>query len=130
MLAIIAVLAAMVVPNLLGTQKRANIKVTRSSISTFENAVKMYAAERNNGEYPTGGSDEVIELLMATEDADGDAVDPLLERMPDDAWGNPLHYEYPNGKADSTIPAIWSSGPNGNDENGGGDDVANWDDGK
>ena len=127
-LAILAVLAALVVPNLLGSQKKANVKATRASISGLEGALKLYAAERNNGEYPAGGSDEVLELLMATEDADGDAVEPLLDAQPLDAWGQLLHYEYPNSKADSPKPAIWSSGPNQTDEDGSGDDVTNWQD--
>lgn len=123
-LAIIAAIAAMVVPNVLGSQRRANIKASRASISGLEQALKLYAAD-NDGEYPTGG-DEVIELLLATEDEDGEAIDPLLEAQPLDAWGELLHYEYPNKKANSVKPAIWSSGPDRSNEQGDGDDVNNW----
>lgn len=125
-LAILAVLAAMVLPNLLGSQKKANINATKSSISGFESALKLYAAERNNGEYPAGGTEEVIEMLMATEDEDGEAVEPLLESRPLDAWGQVLNYEYPNNKASTPKPAIWSAGPNQTDEKGSGDDIINW----
>ena len=124
-LAILAVLAAMVVPNLLGSQKKANVKATKASISGLESTLKLYAADRNNGEYPNGGT-EVLDLLLATEDDDGKAVDPALEAEPLDAWGRPFFYEYPTSKTDSPKPAIWSSGPNGQDEQGGGDDVTNW----
>ena len=125
-LAILAVLAAMVVPNLLGSQKKANIKATQASISGLEGALKLYAAEYNNGEYPAGDGEEVLALLRATEDEEGQAIDPLLDDDPLDAWGQLLHYEYPSSKNDSTKPAIWSSGPNQTDENGDGDDVTNW----
>ena len=115
----------MVVPNLLGSQKRANIKATQSSISGLENALKLYAADRNQGEYPSGGS-EVFELLLSTEDEDGKPVDAYLESEPLDAWNRPFQYEYPSSKTDSPKPAIWSSGPDGKDDQGGGDDVINW----
>lgn len=124
-LAIIAAIAAMVVPNVLGSQRRANERATAASISGLEQTLKLYAAD-NDGEYPQGG-DEVLELLLATEDEDGDAIDPLLESEPLDAWGEPLHYEYPNKKANSVKPAIWSSGPDRSNEQGDGDDVNNWD---
>ena len=125
-LAILAALAAMVVPNLLGSQRKANIKTTEASISGLENALKLYAVD-NGGTYPAGG-DDVLERLMAVEDEDGEAVDPVLESIPNDAWERPLHYEFPNKKADSTKPAIWSDGPNLTNEQGDGDDVTNWED--
>ncbi|MEM7810518.1 MAG: type II secretion system protein GspG [Planctomycetota bacterium] len=125
-LAILAVIAAMVVPNVLGSQRKANEDATRTSIYGFEQALKLYAAD-NAGEYPTGG-DEVVDLLLATTDDDGNAVSPLLEAAPKDAWGKSLHYEYPNTRAESVKPAIWSEGANGIDEQGGGDDVTNWED--
>ncbi|WP_417381034.1 type II secretion system protein GspG [Gimesia sp.] len=124
-LGIILVIAAMVVPNLLGSQKKANIKATRASIHNLEQAFKLYAAE-NSGEYPQGGPEQ-LELLMQPVSTDGQAAEPFIESIPLDAWGQVFHYEYPNNKAKSTKPAIWSSGPNQQDENGSGDDVNNWD---
>ena len=123
-LAILAALAAMVVPNLLGSQRKANIRTTEASISGLENSLKLYATE-NAGNYPSGG-DDVLEQLLATENDEGEAVDPVLEEMPKDAWGNVLHYEFPNKKTTSTKPAIWSNGPDGVNQQGDGDDVNNW----
>ncbi|WP_299464069.1 type II secretion system protein GspG [uncultured Gimesia sp.] len=123
-LGIILVIAAMVVPNLLGSQKKANIKATRASIHNLEQAFKLYAAE-NNGEYPQGGQEQ-IQVLLEPASNDGKVADPFIESMPLDAWGQVFQYEYPNNKSKSTKPAIWSSGPNQQDENGSGDDVNNW----
>lgn len=123
-LAILGVLAAIVVPNVLGTQQRANIKATETSIHGFESSLKLYAAE-NAGQYPSGGQD-VIQTLMSTTDSEGKTVEPLLQEVPRDAWGQQLFYEYPSSKLEANKPAIWSSGPNKQDEQGGGDDVTNW----
>ena len=49
-------------------------------------------------------------------------------KLPKDAWGMPLYYAYPNSKdPNSSVPAIWSSGPNKQNEEGAGDDINNWD---
>lgn len=123
-LAILGVIASMVVPNVLGTQKKANIKATESSIHGLEQALKLYAVD-NAGAYPRGGRD-ALERLMSRTDERGNPVEPLLDEIPLDAWGQPLNYEYPSSKLQADKPAIWSSGPNGQDEQGGGDDINNW----
>ena len=127
-LAILGVIAAMVVPNLLGRQEEAYRKATRTNIAGLENAVKQYAAE-HDGEFPSGNGDTVFQLLLNPE------VDPqtqkqrasYLERLPLDAWKNPLRYEFPpsgNRLSASGKPAIWSIGPDKQD--GTSDDITNW----
>ncbi len=123
-LAILGVIAAMVVPNVLGTQQKANVKATQNSIHGLEQALKLYAVD-NAGQYPSGGQ-EVIQSLMSKTDAKGNVVEPLLQEMPLDAWGQQLFYEYPSSKTEANKPAIWSAGPNKQDEQGAGDDVNNW----
>ena len=83
-LAIILVVAAMVVPNLLGRQKKANIEATKASIAGLEKALKLFSVD-NNGEYPLGGDDILIEMLEPQEDLNGQVLDPLLEKVPVDA---------------------------------------------
>ncbi len=91
--------------------------------------MKQYAIA-NDGVFPDGGQQEVLVLLLQPgQDADGRAIAPYLEKTPKDAWGEPLYYQFPNSKvANATKPAIWSSGQNRQNEDGGGDDVNNWSD--
>jgi len=125
-LAIIGVIAAMVVPQLVSQQRQANIKVTKQSIKGLEQALQMYAVE-HSGSYPTGGKDQLSLLLQASTGTDGQKLDPFLKTMPMDAWQRPLNYEYPNTKSTAVNePAIWSVGPDGKDDNGSGDDINNW----
>ena len=52
----------------------------------------------------------------------------LIDQIPTDAWGQTLRYRYPPshpGQVDR--PDVWSLGPNGEDDNGSGDDINNWD---
>jgi len=118
-LAIIGVIAAMAVPRLLGQQRSANIKTTRAAIAALEEAAQYFAVG-NAGTFP-----ENVQVLMQKSP---DGTDAVLDKIPTDAWGTPLNYEYPNSKANVSRPAIWSSGENRQNENGGGDDINNWHD--
>lgn len=127
-LAILGVIAAMVVPNLLGTQDKANIKATGISIKGFEKAVDLYYVD-HDARFPEGNGDAVIQLLMTPEQTAESVTPqaPYLERVPLDAWKQPLRYEYPaSGNRQTTTgkPAIWSAGPDHQDDTA--DDVNNW----
>lgn len=126
-LAIIAVISAIVVPQLLGRQEEASIRTTRNSIRHLELALRHYGV-RHDSEFPEG-DEAVFGLLIAPMDANGQPMTPYIESIPTDAWGEPLSYQYPpRRQTDVDKPDIWSCGPNGEDENGDGDDVNNWDD--
>ncbi len=124
-LAIIVAIAAMVAPNLIGQQQKAKESTTFATIKTIENAIKQKAVA-NDGTFPDG-EDAISKLAQKSEDSRGREVAPYLEEVPLDGWGNEFHYEY-DPKRDLTKPRIWSSGPDGKDDGGSGDDIANWTD--
>ena len=87
---------------------------------------EMYKTD--NGAWPEGGTETVVVLLMMTEDKKGQPQPAYLEKIPMDAWGEPLQYKYP---ADNTgrmfnKPLIFSFGPDRDD--GGNDTISNIDD--
>ena len=124
-LAILGVLAAMVVPALMGRQQSAMIRATQSSISGLESALKMYALE-HDGQYPEGGQEALTQLLTPV-DRNGQPMSPFLEAIPKDAWGETLFYQWPNQRVQNALkPAVWSAGPNRRNEDGSGDDIKNW----
>lgn len=118
-LAILGVIAAMVIPNLLGRQQEAYIKATKTSIAGLESAVKLYASE-NDGTFP----DSLEKMFNPGADpVTGKQLPAYLEKEPKDAWKKPLQYQYANDGSLSK-PKIWSFGPDGQD--GTADDVTNW----
>lgn len=122
-LAILGVIAAMVVPQLLGRQKQANIDATRLSITGLESALKLYALD-HDGEYPPTASG--LAALLVPQANDPKWKRPYLENtstLPLDAWGNPFQYAYP-GQHNADKPDIWSWGPDRADNSG--DEVVNW----
>ena len=126
-LAIIGVIAAFAVPQLLGQQQGAMIDATKIHIRDLEKNVQMYAV-KHDGVYPTGDAETVFGMLMQPgTDRSGRAMQPFISEIPKDAWGNPLFYEYPpSGNRQGLIdkPAIWSAGPD--QQEGSEDDVINW----
>lgn len=125
-LGLIGLLSAMVVPQLLGRQEEASVRTTQDSIRHLELALRHYGV-RHDSEFPAGDED-VLKVLIAPTDANGQPLPPYIESIPCDAWGHPLCYQYPPTRQTQVDkPDIWSPGPNGVDENGNGDDVNNWD---
>lgn len=116
-LAILGVIAAMVVPNLLGTQQSAYIKTTRQSIASLESTARQYAVTHDS-EWP-----QSLQQLLEPETIGTQTTQPLLDKIPTDAWGTALQYEYSPGQP---RPVITSYGPN--KQQGGGDDILNTDD--
>jgi general secretion pathway protein G len=119
-LAILAVIVGLVLPNLLGAQKKANIKNARIQVHSVQEAAKQYAVD-HDGDYP--GS---IDLLTSSPGSDPKWKGPYLEggKIPRDPWGNPIQYTFPGSKNGAEDPDIWSMGPD--KQSGTPDDVGNW----
>lgn len=128
-LAIILVIAAMVVPQLMGRQKKAMIDRAKVDIKAIESALQMYSTD-HAGNLPEGSGSDFLKQFTVSRTNEQGEKEPAVLTKHIDPWGHPYNYEYPtqrfgDGTGD-TRPAIWSNGPNGNDEQGEGDDIANW----
>jgi len=98
---------------------------TRLNIKAFEAAAQMYKIK--NKVWPEGSTEDVVMLLMMTEDDRGNPTASFIEKIPMDAWGEPLQYQYPaDGTGNTFKPLIYSFGPD-RDE-GGSDNISNIDD--
>ena len=90
-MAIIGVIAAFAVPQLLGQQQGAMVDATKIRIRDFEKNIQMYAV-KHDGVYPTGDSETVFGMLMLPGiDKSGRELQPFIAEIPKDAWGNPLY---------------------------------------
>lgn len=121
-LIILGVIAAVVVPRLLGTQERANVNATRASIHGLAETLELYAVE-HDATYP-----ETLDSLLSPVDRNGNAMKPYLNEVPLDPWGQPLNYRTESdANTGQILVRIWSNGPNRQNEDGSGDDINNWD---
>src|ERR1700722_3415854 len=92
-LAILGVIAAMVVPNLMSAQRKAMIKSTQVNIAGFEGIAKQYMLD-HDGDWPPN----VGAMTNPPPGSDNRAIAPYVEKIPKDAWNQPLFYEFPSGK--------------------------------
>jgi len=124
-LAILGVIAAMLVPSLLGRQKKALVDQTKLNIKALEGILRQYALD-HDGEMPTTA--EGLEVLITAPNNDDKWNGPYVtetKTLPSDAWGRPFQYEYPpQHQQGGEKPDISSSGPD--KQFGTPDDVTNW----
>lgn len=94
-LAIIALVAALIVPNVIGRPDQARVTTANTDIRTIGAALKMYRLD--NGDYPT--TDQGLKAL-----SERPATPPIpqswspegyLPQVPVDPWGNPYVYQSP-----------------------------------
>lgn len=107
-MAIIAMLAVMVAPNLFNQQAGAMRDVARTEISTLEAALDIYRLDV--GEYP-----DTLDGLMEDDTDRASWNGPYLRRaVPTDPWGNEYVYEG-NGR-EFTLLSYGADGVSGGEE--------------
>jgi len=113
---IIGILAALVIPKIVGRSEQARQTAARSDISAVKTALDMF--EVDNGYYPKNLQD----LFQPPRDAKN-WHGPYLDKVPQDPWGNNYLYYYP-GKHNPASYDLISIGPDAKE--GTDDDIGNW----
>jgi general secretion pathway protein G len=113
---IIGILAALVVPKMVGRSEQARQAAAHADISSIKTALDAF--EVDNGYYPKSLQD----LLQQPSNA-RNWHGPYLDNVPQDPWGNPYVYTYP-GRHNPNGYDLMSVGPDG--KAGTDDDIGNW----
>ncbi len=111
---IIAALAAMVTPSLIGRSDEAKDKIAQGDLSSLDTALKLFRLD--TGAYPT--TEVGVDVLMTTS-----GKGPYLERKPLDPWGRKYQYRCPGVHRPSSYD-LFSTGRDG--KSGTEDDIKNW----
>jgi len=122
-LIILSVLAAIVVPRLVGRGKEARINAAKGQIGMFKTTIDSYVLD-NYDQYPS--SEQGLKALFSkptSAPVPKKWKGPYLESIPLDPWNNEYKYAQP-GKHFPSGCDIWSVGPDGQD--GTDDDIGNW----
>ncbi len=114
-LVILATLAAIVYPKVMGRSEQARITAAQTQIANFKTALDSF--EVDNGYYPKGRNG-LMDLIQQPRDAVS-WHGPYLESIPKDPWNNDYIYECP-GKHNPNSYDISSAGPQG------GQPIGNW----
>ncbi len=130
-MAIIVILAGMAVGGAQMARKRGAVTKVKAAIAALETAIDMY--EMDIGEYPASGNENLVQALTDVSNPDPDWNGPYMRFKENDlddgefvdSWGNPYVYVNP-GEKNSAYYDIYSYGLNGQDDQGGNDDIGNW----
>lgn len=120
---VIGVLAAMIIPNFMGTTHDAKVSAAKGSVAELESAVERFNIHMDR--YPT--TEEGLKALLEAPAAqDKKWRGPYIKQLRPDPWGNPYQYRNPGTHHTSGFD-IWSRGAdNADGGEGEGGDIGNW----
>ncbi len=122
---IIGVMAALIVPKVMGRPDEARVTAARQDISSIVQALNLYKLD--NQRYPT--TEQGLQALVKKP-----TVAPIpanwkgngyLEKMPKDPWGHPYQYLQPGVHGDIDIFSFGADGARGGEGNDA--DIGSWD---
>lgn len=120
---IIGIMAAMVVPNLMGKADDARKQATKSDIANIMQALKMYKLD--NHRYPTTAQGLQALVTKPTSGPPAPGWKTYLDKVPHDPWKNPYQYLNPGVKGELDVFSYGADGQVGGEGNDA--DIGSWD---
>ncbi|MET3105483.1 general secretion pathway protein G [Oxalobacteraceae bacterium GrIS 2.11] len=124
-IAILGIMAAIVVPKLVGHTDTAKVAAAKQDIAIFKQQLILYKLD--NQRYPTTeqGLQALVTKPTSGPAANGYKEGGYLEKIPKDPWGNPYQYLCPGIKGDFDVFSFGADGqPGGEGINA---DIGSWD---
>ena len=121
-LAIIGILAALVVPNVLGRADDARVTAARTDVGNLTQALKLYKLD--NQRFPT--AEQGLQALVVRPSAEPVPSNwkSYLDKLPADPWGRPYQYLNPGLKGEVDVMSWGADGKSGGD--GANADIGSW----
>ncbi len=121
-LAIIGVLAALIVPNVLGRADDARITAARTDVGNLMQALKLYKLD--NQRFPSSAQGLSALILKPTTEPVPGNWKPYLDKLPNDPWGRPYQYMNPGIKGEVDVLSFGADGQAGGEGNNA--DIGSW----
>jgi general secretion pathway protein G len=121
---ILGVLAALVVPKIIGRPDEARAIAARQDVASLMQALKLYRLD--NQRYPTTeqGLQALVAAPAAAPLAPGWKAGGYVERLPNDPWGRPYQYLNPGVRGELDVFSLGADGAPGGEGNDA--DVGSW----
>jgi general secretion pathway protein G len=122
--AILAILAALVVPRIMGRTDDAKRTAAKVQIRNIEGALQLYKLD--NGVYPSTeqGLKALVEKPSVGVIPKKWKLGGYIQKLPEDSWGNPYKYLSPSQRGDYEIVSLGTDGEVGGE--GINADITNW----
>jgi general secretion pathway protein G len=123
-IAILGILAALIVPKIMGRPDEARRVAARQDVATIMQSLKLYRLD--NGRYPTGdqGLKALVEKPTAEPVPNNWKPGGYLERLPNDPWDNPYQYLNPGVHGEVDVFSYGADGKPGGEGNDA--DIGSW----
>ena len=120
---ILAVLAALIVPRVVGRTDEARVVAAKQDIAAIIQSLKLYRID--NSRYPT--TEQGLEALVTRPSIGKQATNwkSYLERLPKDPWGQTYLYLNPGVHGEIDVFSLGADGQPGGD--GADADIGSWD---
>ena len=114
-LAIIAIVAALVVPNVIGRPDEARVTVAHTDMRTIASALELYRLD--NRAYPTTaqGLDALSQRPVQPPEPPNWVAGGYLAALPEDPWGNAYLYRAPGDAGPFDLVTLGADGAAGGD---------------
>ncbi|HEY9105882.1 MAG TPA: type II secretion system major pseudopilin GspG [Roseateles sp.] len=121
-LAIMGVLAAIVVPNIMDRLDGSRVTAARTEVNNLMQALKLYKLD--NMRYPS--AEQGLDALVhkPTTGTPPPNWKPYLDKLPADPWGNPYQYANPGVKGEIDVYSFGADGRAGGE--GRDEDIGSW----
>lgn len=119
---IIGVLAAMIVPNVIGRDDDARATAARTDVNNLMQALKLYRVD--NQRYPS--AQQGLEALKTKPTVDPVPINwrPYVDKLPADPWGRPYQYLNPGVHGEVDVLSLGADGQPGGE--GANADIGSW----
>ena len=121
-LAIIGVLAALIVPNVLGRADDARVTAARTDVGNLMQALKLYKLD--NQRYPSSAQGLQALVTKPTAEPVPGNWKPYLEKLPTDPWGRAYLFMNPGLKSEVDVLSFGADGQTGGEGNNA--DIGSW----
>lgn len=122
---IMGILAALVVPKLMGRTDDARIVAAKQDISTMMGALKLYKLDNMHFPSTEQGLQALIAKPTSGPSANGWKTGGYIDKLPKDPWGNSYQYLSPGIKGEIEIFSLGADGQPGGTGND--TDIGSWD---
>ncbi len=121
-LVIIGVLAALIVPNVIGRADDARATAAKTDVNNIMQALKLYRLD--NQRYPT--AEQGLQALISRPTSGPAAPNwkTYVEKLPNDPWGRPYQYLNPGIKGEIDVLSLGADGEPGGEGNNA--DIGSW----
>lgn len=109
-LVIIAIVAALIVPNVIGRPDQARVTVARTDLRSIAASLELFRLDNRNYPSTSQGLEALVIRPVTPPVPDNWAVGGYLAQVPIDPWGNPYIYRSPGETAAYELSSFGADG--------------------